>query len=97
MDVTCDDEDLDLSEPENQTLTIRQYVIVKYKDNYYLGIILKEPKSELWLMLVLTLGNGHYKRTCFIILKMLLFVLFTKPQPKNNRCHYTVSAMEKYN
>lgn len=37
MEVSYQDEDLDLSEPENLILASVQYVIIRYEGNYYPG------------------------------------------------------------
>ncbi|KAF2904728.1 hypothetical protein ILUMI_01443 [Ignelater luminosus] len=90
MDVTCDDEDLDLSEPENLTLIIGQYIIVKYEDNYY-------PGAEVRTMV--NAGNSWklpLKKDILYYFKDAIICIIQKPQPKNNRGH-TVSEMEIYN
>ncbi|KAF2881394.1 hypothetical protein ILUMI_24768 [Ignelater luminosus] len=101
MDVTCDDEDLDLSEPENLTLITGQYVIVKYEDNYYPGIILKYDSEGAEVRTMVNAGINPWKwplkEGILYYFKDAIICIIQKPQPKNNRGHYTVSEMKKYN
>ncbi|CAG9760534.1 unnamed protein product [Ceutorhynchus assimilis] len=61
MEVTYNDEDLDLSEPENLDLQTGLHVIVKYEDNYYPGTVLKHDLEGAEIKTMVSVGIEAWK------------------------------------
>uniref|UniRef100_A0A6P7H797 Uncharacterized protein LOC114345186 n=1 Tax=Diabrotica virgifera virgifera TaxID=50390 RepID=A0A6P7H797_DIAVI len=101
MDVTYLDEDLDLSENENIILKTNQHVIVKYMDTHYPGIVLKHDEFGADIRTMVSAGINSWK---WPVKEDVLYYFIEdivcnikEPEVKNNRGHFSVPEMAKYN
>ncbi|CAH1099029.1 unnamed protein product [Psylliodes chrysocephalus] len=61
IEVTYNDKDLDLSEPENYKLQTGQHVIIRYEDNYYSGTDLKHDLEGAKIKTMISAGIEAWK------------------------------------
>nr|CAH7749578.1 unnamed protein product [Callosobruchus chinensis] len=55
------DVDLDMSDPEDETIIAGQHVIVKYEDKYYPGLVLKHDPEGAEVRSMVCAGIGSWK------------------------------------
>uniref|UniRef100_A0A1Y1LYQ2 HTH CENPB-type domain-containing protein n=1 Tax=Photinus pyralis TaxID=7054 RepID=A0A1Y1LYQ2_PHOPY len=100
MDVPYEDEDLDLSEAENVTLEKDRHVIVKYEEQYYPGIVLKHDPEGAEVRTMVSAGVQSWKwptkeDVLYYFMDSIICNIHN-PKLKNNRGHYSVPEMNKY-
>ncbi|XP_074040040.1 uncharacterized protein [Leptinotarsa decemlineata] len=98
MEISYADEDLDFSEPENLILADGQYVIIKYEDKYYPGVILKHDYDGAEVQTMESAGINSWKwpvkEDVLYYFKEDIILTIKEPQLKNNRGCFDVPEMK---
>ncbi|KAI4461470.1 hypothetical protein MML48_5g00018361 [Holotrichia oblita] len=97
--VPYDDEDVDISEPDELVIEIGTYVIVRYERNYYPGIVLKTDEEGMEVKTMKKAGldwRWPEKDDILYYFKEDIVCAIDEPLLKNKRGFYCISKMNKY-
>ncbi|KAI4460722.1 hypothetical protein MML48_5g00012127 [Holotrichia oblita] len=97
--VPYDDEDVDISEPDELVIEIGTYVIVRYERNYYPRIVLKTDEEGMEVKTMKKAGldwRWPEKDDVLYYFKEDIVCAIDEPLLKNKRGFYCISKMNKY-